>query len=134
MKKILLSLLTLTTLMISRDHYSQDYNQRNYDKYDSYNNSYNQNYRVLMRLRDFDARNFLLDNQQNINIFWYKNYCMPINESKYSFIERMFQNTQYTTLELLQDLNTQDQFIKVTNENGKEGFIFENSEICKNIM
>ena len=45
----------------------------------------------------------------------------------------MFANTEYTNLELLEDQNG-NQFIKVINENGSIGYMFDNQETCRNIM
>lgn len=128
MKKILLGIMTITTLMFSRDYYNHYENNRNYD---SYNNSYNKDYVVLMRLRGNEARNFLLDNQQYINYFNYRNQCTQVNENRVYFIERMFENTYYTEMELLQDRYSLKTFIKVNNENRNEGFLFESLDTCE---
>lgn len=128
MKKILLGIMTITTLMFSRDYYNQYENHRNYD---SYNNSYNKDYVVLMKLRGNEARNFLLDNQQYINYFNYRNHCTQVNENRAYFIERMFENTYYSEIEVLQDRYSLKTFVKVRNENRNEGFLFESLDTCE---
>ncbi len=124
MKKILLGIMTITTLMFSRDYYNHYENHRNYD-------SYNKDYVVLMRLRGNEARNFLLDNQQYINYFNYRNHCTQVNENRVYFIERMFENTYYSEIEVLQDRYSLKTFVKVRNENRNEGFLFESLDTCE---
>ncbi len=129
MKKVLLSLLMVGTFMFAHDHNNRGYG--NYDNYNSYGNNYNKDYVVLMRLRGNEARNFLLDNQQYINYFNYRNQCTQVNENRVYFIERMFENTYYTEMELLQDRYSLKTFVKVKNENRNEGFLFESLDTCE---
>lgn len=128
MRKILLSLLMVGTFMFAHDH-NRGYG--NYDNYNSYNNSYNKDYVVLMKLRGNEARNFLLDNQQYINYFNYRNHCTQVNENRAYFIERMFENTYYSEIEVLQDRYSLKTFVKVRNENRNEGFLFESLDTCE---